>query len=137
MATEAQVEAVVARLAAGEVRALARALSVVEDEGEGAAELLEACRARGKRARRIGVTGSAGVGKSTLIERMVRALRAAGGSVAVIAVDPSSSQTGGALLGDRIRMQGLSGDTGVFVRSVGTRGELGGLAKGVGGCVRC
>jgi LAO/AO transport system kinase len=117
------------RLAAGDVRALARAISMVEDGAAGAQELVAACRALpGKAARRIGVTGPPGAGKSTLVDAMVRALRAAGGTVGVIAVDPSSPVTGGALLGDRIRMQGFSGDDGVYIRSMASRGALGGLA---------
>jgi LAO/AO transport system kinase len=129
-------EGMVERLAAGEIRALARAISLVEDGAEGAGELVEAAgalvaarvAARGRRAPRIGVTGPPGAGKSTLVDRMVRALREVGKSVGVLAVDPSSAFTGGALLGDRIRMHGFAGDDGVYIRSMATRGALGGLA---------
>lgn len=117
------------RLAAGDVRTLARAVSMVEDGAEGASELLAGCKALGRRARRIGVTGPPGVGKSTLVDQMVAKLRTAGESVAVLAIDPSSPYTGGALLGDRVRMRGFVGDPGVFVRSMASRGALGGLAR--------
>jgi LAO/AO transport system kinase len=120
----------VARLAAGDVRALARAVSIVEDGGAGAAELLAECRALGRRARQIGVTGPPGAGKSTLVDQMVRVLRAKGEKVGVVAVDPTSPYTGGALLGDRIRMQGFAGDAGVYIRSMASRGALGGVAAG-------
>ncbi len=126
-------EGLIARLHAGDVRALARAISVVEDGAEGAAELLAACRSSGRtldRALKIGVTGPPGAGKSTLVDRMVRAYRAQGKTVGVVAVDPSSPYTGGALLGDRIRMAGFAGDEGVYIRSMATRGASGGLAAG-------
>ena len=119
----------VRRLAAGEVRALARAVSVVEDGGEGAAEVLAACKALGRRGRRMGITGAPGTGKSTLVDAMVRHLRESGERVAVVAIDPSSPVTGGALLGDRIRMRGFAGDAGVYVRSMASRGALGGVAR--------
>ncbi|MCU1323806.1 MAG: transport system ATPase [Acidobacteriaceae bacterium] len=129
-------ERMMERLRAGDVRALARAISLVEDGDAIAAELLAACRAGRKRALRIGVTGPPGAGKSTLVDQMVRWLRADGPQgdgkrVGVIAVDPSSPYTGGALLGDRIRMQGFAGDDGVFIRSMASRGVMGGLARGV------
>jgi LAO/AO transport system kinase len=114
------------RVRAGEVRALGRAISLVEDRGTGAEELLAACAACGGRALRVGITGAPGVGKSTLVDQLARELGRQGRSVAVLAVDPSSPFTGGALLGDRIRMQG--GDAGLFIRSMASRGERGGLA---------
>lgn len=117
----------VARLAGGDVRSLARAVSLIEGGGPPAQELLAACRALHRRALRIGVTGAPGAGKSTLVDRMVRHLRHAGQSVGVIAVDPSSPVSGGALLGDRIRMQGFTGDDGVFIRSMASRGVAGGI----------
>jgi LAO/AO transport system kinase len=120
------------RMRAGDVRALARAVSVVEDDGPGARELVAACRQYGHTALRVGVTGPPGAGKSTLVEQMVRWLRGRGEMVGVIAVDPSSPYTGGALLGDRIRMQGIAGDEGVYVRSMASRGAMGGLARAVG-----
>ena len=123
------------RLAAGDARSLARAVSMVEDGADGAAELLAACRGLGRHARRIGITGPPGAGKSTLVDQLVAKLRASGDTVGVIAVDPSSPYTGGALLGDRVRMRGFAGDKGVFVRSMASRGALGGLAKSaVGVC---
>ncbi len=120
----------VARLAAGDVRTLARAVSMVEDETDSASALLAACGAVGRRARRIGVTGPPGAGKSTLVDQMVRILRVRGERVAVLAIDPSSPYTGGALLGDRIRMQGFAADDGVYIRSMASRGALGGVARG-------
>jgi LAO/AO transport system kinase len=110
------------------VRALARAVSMVEDRLPAAAELLAACREFAGSALRIGVTGPPGAGKSTLVDQMIRLLRAEGQTVGVVAVDPSSPYTGGALLGDRIRMQGFDGDEGVYIRSMASRGAVGGLA---------
>jgi LAO/AO transport system kinase len=117
------------RLRAGDVRALARAVSVIEDGSPLAGELLQACREFMGSALRIGVTGPPGAGKSTLVDQMARWLRAEGQSVGVIAVDPSSPYTGGALLGDRIRMQGFAGDDGVYIRSMASRGAMGGVAR--------
>ncbi len=119
----------VARLRSGEVRALARAVSLVEDGGPQAEALVRACRGEARASLRIGVTGPPGVGKSTLVDQMIRSLREQGRTVAVLAVDPSSPVTGGALLGDRIRMQGFAGDTGVYIRSMASRGMTGGLAR--------
>ncbi|MFM8979771.1 MAG: methylmalonyl Co-A mutase-associated GTPase MeaB [Planctomycetia bacterium] len=115
-------------LLAGDLRALARALTVVENEPEAGAALLEALAGRTGRAHRIGVTGPPGAGKSTLVSALVTAWRKAGRKVGVLAVDPSSAFTGGALLGDRIRMTQHLGDAGVFVRSLASRGAAGGLA---------
>ncbi len=117
------------RLRSGDVRALARAVSVVEDGGAVAGELIAACRESAGRALRVGVTGPPGAGKSTLVDQMARWVRSEGQSVGVVAVDPSSPYTGGALLGDRIRMQGFVGDDGVFIRSMASRGAMGGLAR--------
>src|SRR5215469_7044873 len=103
------------RLRSGDVRALARAVSLVEDGTAEGVELLGACRKDAKRALRVGVTGPPGAGKSTLVDQMVRSLRKEGMTVGVVAVDPSSPYTGGALLGDRIRMQGFEGDRGVYI----------------------
>jgi LAO/AO transport system kinase len=117
------------RLRAGDVRALARAVSMVEDGAATAAELLAACREFVGSALRVGVTGPPGVGKSTLVDQMARWLRAEGQTVGIVAVDPSSPYTGGALLGDRIRMQGFADDLGVFIRSMASRGAMGGVAR--------
>jgi LAO/AO transport system kinase len=117
------------RLRAGDVRALARAVSMVEDRLPLTAELLVACREFAGNASRIGVTGPPGAGKSTLVDQMARWLRAEGQMVGVLAVDPSSPYTGGALLGDRIRMQEFSGDAGVYIRSMASRGAMGGVAR--------
>lgn len=118
-----------ARLRAGDVRALARAVSMVEDAAAGSQELLAACRESAGSALRVGVTGPPGAGKSTLVDQMARWLRAERQTVGVVAVDPSSPFTGGALLGDRIRMQGFTGDAGVYIRSMASRGAMGGLAR--------
>jgi LAO/AO transport system kinase len=118
----------ISELVAGKTAALARAISVVENGRPGFERLLaEVHRSLGK-ARRIGITGPPGAGKSTLVERLVTAYRAAGFKVAVVAVDPTSPFTGGALLGDRIRMESVALDQGVYIRSMATRSSLGGLA---------
>ena len=113
----------------GNRRALARLISQVEDDGSLAAQALGQVFARTGRARIIGVTGSPGTGKSTLVSELAKAYRHAGQTVGIVAVDPTSSFTGGAILGDRIRMRDLAGDPGVFIRSMATRGSLGGLAR--------
>ena len=121
----------VRRMREGDVRALARAVSIVEDRRPGSVELLQACEDFAGKAVRIGVTGAPGAGKSTLVDQMARWLRAQGKTVGIVAVDPTSPYTGGALLGDRIRMHGFADDAGVYVRSMASRGVLGGLAGGV------
>jgi LAO/AO transport system kinase len=118
--------------AAGKKPALARAVSIVENHREGFDDLLATLHARIGKARRIGVTGPPGAGKSTLTAALVAAYREAGFTVGVIAVDPTSPFTGGALLGDRIRMESVALDPGVFIRSMATRGSLGGLAEATG-----
>jgi LAO/AO transport system kinase len=116
------------RVAAGDRRALARALSLIEDESPDAAPLVARLHPHSGRAWTIGVTGPPGAGKSTLVDRLTAALRASGATVGVLAVDPTSPFTGGAILGDRVRMQGHALDVGVFIRSMATRGHLGGLS---------
>ena len=113
---------------AGHRAALARAISIVENHRVGFDALLAALHSRLGRARRIGITGPPGAGKSTCTTALVEAMRADGLTVAVVAVDPTSPFTGGALLGDRIRMERVALDPGVYIRSMATRGSLGGLA---------
>ncbi len=118
----------VEKIREGDPRALARALSEVENRGARAENLLRALFGFSGQAWRIGITGAPGAGKSTLVNGLVAHLRKQGRSVAVVAVDPTSPYTGGAILGDRVRMQSHHGDPGVFIRSMATRGVLGGLA---------
>ena len=120
------------RIRRGEARALARALSAVENRSAGAGELLAELHDPNCTALRIGITGPPGAGKSTLVDCIARHLRSDGASVGILAVDPSSPFSGGAILGDRVRMQRHHGDPGVFIRSMATRGDLGGLAPAVG-----
>ena len=116
------------RVLARDPRAVARAISLIENASDQAAALLARLYPHTGRAYLIGVTGPPGAGKSTLVDRLITELRAAGSRVAVIAVDPTSPYTGGAILGDRVRMQSHAEDPDVFIRSMATRGHLGGLA---------
>lgn len=122
----------IARLLEGIVErrpaAIARAVTIVEDHRPGFERLLSELHARIGRARRIGITGPPGAGKSTLTTALARAYRDAGRTVGIVAVDPTSPFTGGALLGDRIRMEAVALDPGIFIRSLATRGSLGGLS---------
>jgi len=121
---------------AGDPRAMARAISLIEDEDPAGAELVRAIFGRTGRAYLIGVTGPPGAGKSTLVDRLITEIRKGAGagplSVGVIAVDPTSPFSGGAVLGDRLRMQTHAADADVFIRSMATRGHLGGLARATG-----
>jgi LAO/AO transport system kinase len=120
------------RVLAGDTRAVARAISLIEDESRAGADLVRKIFASTGGAYLIGVTGAPGAGKSTLVDKMTAALREAGKTVGVVAVDPTSPFSGGAILGDRVRMQAHAGDPGVFIRSMATRGHLGGLARATG-----
>ena len=121
---------IMAGLERGDTAALARAISLVENQRDGFERVLSQLHGRlGRGAtHRIGITGPPGAGKSTLTERLIQQYRERGLKVAVVAVDPTSPFTGGALLGDRIRMESVSLDPGVFIRSMATRGAQGGLA---------
>lgn len=118
----------VSRLLQGDPRAIARAISLVENDSPQAAAILSASIPHSGRALRIGITGAPGAGKSTLVDRLARHFLAADRKVGVVAVDPTSPFTGGAILGDRIRFQEHHGDPGFYARSMATRGSLGGLA---------
>ncbi len=113
----------------GDRRALARLLTEIENEKTGVEAVLTEIYPHTGKAWVIGITGAPGTGKSTLVTALAKAYRAQGKTVGIIAVDPTSPFTGGAILGDRIRMRDLSGDSGVFIRSMATRGSLGGLAR--------
>ncbi|WP_139978308.1 methylmalonyl Co-A mutase-associated GTPase MeaB [Nocardioides litoris] len=118
----------VARARDGQSRAVARLISLVEDESPALREVTAALAPHTGRAQVVGITGAPGVGKSTSTNALVRALRAAGRTVGVVAVDPSSPFSGGALLGDRVRMGDHADDDGVYIRSMAARGHLGGLS---------
>jgi LAO/AO transport system kinase len=121
------------RIVAGDARAVARAISLIEDEEAAGADLVRAIFAHTGRAYLVGVTGPPGAGKSTLVNRLTTEFRhSATPAVGIIAVDPTSPFTGGAVLGDRLRMQSHAADEGVFIRSMATRGHLGGLARATG-----
>ncbi len=120
------------RVLAGDPRAMARAISLIEDESPAAADVVRGVYGRTGRAYLLGITGAPGSGKSTLVDRLVAHVRQRGLTVGVIAVDPTSPYTGGAILGDRVRMQGHAQDPGVFIRSMATRGHLGGLSRATG-----
>jgi len=119
----------IAQLANGDVRALARAATAIENHAPEAAELLRGLAPHAGRAIVAGITGPPGAGKSTLVDALARAIRREGKTVGILAVDPTSRVSGGAILGDRIRMQAHHEDAGVFIRSLATRGASGGLAR--------
>jgi len=124
-----RLDALVDRMLAGDRRALARLITRVENRGPGVSEVMRRAHSRTGRAYTVGITGPPGAGKSTLVDRLTAAIRKTDATVSVIAVDPTSPFTGGAVLGDRIRMQAHTLDPGVFIRSMATRGSLGGLAR--------
>ena len=117
------------RILAGDIRAVARAATAIENQTSAAREWMPQLRARAGRALVIGITGPPGVGKSTLVDGLAAHFRRNGKTVGIVAVDPTSPFTGGAILGDRVRMQAHHDDPGVFIRSMATRGSLGGLAR--------
>ena len=119
----------VEEIRAGNVRALSRAITAVENRTADSHELLQALFVHSGRARVVGLTGSPGAGKSTLVDALAGEYRRSHKTVGIIAIDPTSPYTGGAILGDRIRMQSHSGDSGTFIRSMATRGALGGLSS--------
>jgi LAO/AO transport system kinase len=128
----ASIETWAEQIRAGDVRAIARAITAIEDRDARAEALLQSIFPVTGKSFVIGVTGAPGSGKSTLVDRLAGHYRAQGQHVGIIAVDPTSPYTGGAILGDRIRMQGHAGDSGIFIRSMATRGFLGGLARTTG-----
>lgn len=134
--TDADTAVMVRRALDGDRRSLARLITVIEDRGPGARRIARALMGTTRRAHVVGLTGPPGVGKSTATSALITHWRAAGSTVAVLAVDPSSPFTGGAVLGDRVRMATHSTDQGVFIRSMATRGQLGGLAAATPAAVR-
>src|SRR5271169_4544642 len=126
--TGIHIQELATRVRGGNPRALARAISIVEDRTAGSTELLKALFPFSGNAVLLGLTGSPGAGKSTLVDQIAREYRKQGKTVGIVAVDPTSPFSGGAILGDRIRMSSHHADAGIFIRSMATRGSLGGLA---------
>jgi LAO/AO transport system kinase len=124
------------RVLAGDRRTAARLITLVEDQADGCVEAMKRIYLGAGKPVVVGITGSGGSGKSTLVDHLIRRFRARGKRVGVVAVDPSSPFSGGALLGDRIRFQGHALDDGVYIRSMGSRGFLGGLARATNDVVR-
>ncbi|MGO9863500.1 MAG: methylmalonyl Co-A mutase-associated GTPase MeaB [Terriglobales bacterium] len=122
-------QSLISRLRSGDARALARAISTVENRAPGWSDLLKSLFPHTGKARVIGLTGAPGAGKSTLVDRLAKHYRKQNQTVGIIAVDPTSPYSGGAILGDRIRMQDHFSDPGIYIRSMATRGSLGGLAR--------
>jgi LAO/AO transport system kinase len=127
--TDQAVEAWARQIRAGEIRAISRAITAIENQAAEAEPLLQTLFPKTGAAYLTGITGAPGTGKSTLVDRLAAYYRRHDEAVGVIAVDPTSPYTGGAILGDRIRMQSHAGDSGIFIRSMATRGFLGGLAR--------
>ena len=130
-----EVDDLVERLLAGNRRALSRILTLIENDTPAGRRALSLLYSRSGRAQTVGITGSAGSGKSTLVGALTRELRRRGKTLGIVAIDPTSPFSQGALLGDRIRMQDLTSDADVFLRSMATRGNLGGLARSTAGVV--
>ncbi len=122
-------QSLISGLRSGDPRALARAITAVENRQPGWSDLLKALFPHTGRARILGLTGAPGAGKSTLVDQLAKHYRKAKQTIGIVAVDPTSPYTGGAILGDRIRMQDHYSDTGIYIRSMATRGSLGGLAR--------
>jgi LAO/AO transport system kinase len=129
VSANSQIQELVRKIRAGELRALSRAISTVEDRTPESTELLKALFPYSGNAMLLGLTGSPGAGKSTLVDQVAREYRKQGKTIGIVAVDPTSPFSGGAILGDRIRMQSHYADAGIYIRSMATRGSLGGLAS--------
>ncbi|HEY5177175.1 MAG TPA: methylmalonyl Co-A mutase-associated GTPase MeaB [Terriglobales bacterium] len=129
MTSNSHIQELVRRIRAGEARALARGISIVEDHSAQSSDLLKALFPYSGRAVLLGMTGSPGAGKSTLVDQVAHAYRKQDKTIGIVAVDPTSPFSGGAILGDRIRMQSHYADPGIYIRSMATRGSLGGLAS--------
>jgi len=129
LTTSGHIQELVTRVRGGNPRALARAISIVEDRTPESTELLKALFPYSGNAVLLGLTGSPGAGKSTLVDQIAREYRKQGKTIGIVAVDPTSPFSGGAILGDRIRMQSHYADSGIYIRSMATRGSLGGLAS--------
>jgi LAO/AO transport system kinase len=136
MTTRVDPQVLIERMLGGDRLALARLITLVENRSEAVPAIMRAVHARAQRGYLVGVTGPPGAGKSTVVDRLTAALRAQGHTVGIVAVDPSSPFTGGAVLGDRIRMQAHALDQGVFIRSMATRGAFGGIARATGQVIK-
>ena len=131
-----KIESLVTKLLSGSKRALARAITYAENDPQAAQDLVELIHPHTGNAHVVGITGPPGAGKSSLVTEVALELRKRDLKIAILAIDPSSPFTGGAILGDRVRMRDLSGDSGVFIRSMASRGSLGGLAKATSAVVK-
>jgi LAO/AO transport system kinase len=136
MTTRVDPQVLVERMLGGDRLALARLITLVENRSPAVPAIMRAVHARAQRGYVVGVTGPPGAGKSTVVDRITAALRAEGQTVGIVAVDPSSPFSGGAVLGDRIRMQAHALDAGVFIRSMATRGAFGGIARATGQVIK-